>query len=199
MPSKGSATEKGEMHWPKRRARSEWLISAALLPGLAFCADSVDVERLVHRGTGFHHTAWSGLGAVFDLKQSSEGYLWLTTSKGVRRFDGVRFQSVEEVTRGAAHDSEIDSVFPSREGGLWLTTEGGGLLFWSHGTLTNFPDRRCTPTRKQGQIVEDRDGSLWVQAKAGLFRLRGSVCEQVGAAQGYPGGFPAGIFLDSDG
>jgi hypothetical protein len=41
--------------------------------------------------------------------------------------------------------------------------------------LTTFPDRRCTPSRKQGQPIEDRDGSLWVQATAALFHLRGSV------------------------
>src|ERR1700735_241094 len=125
----------------------------------------------------FHHTEWNGLGAVFDIKQSSEGYLWLTTSKGVLRFDGVRFQSVEEVTRGAARDSEIDSVFLSSSGGLWLTTEGAGLLFWKDGRLSDFPDRRCTPTRKQGKLIEDRDGSFWVQAAAGLFHLRGLRCE----------------------
>jgi signal transduction histidine kinase/ligand-binding sensor domain-containing protein len=139
------------------------------------------------------------LGAVFDLKQSSEGYLWLTTSKGVLRFDGVRFQSVEEVTHGAVQDSEIDSVFISSSGRLWFTTEGGGLLFWKDGHLTTFPDRRCTPVRKQGKIIEDRDSSLWVQATAGLYRLHGSVCEQIGPEQGYPGGFPAGILLDGDG
>ncbi len=147
----------------------------------------------------FHHTEWKGLGAVFDIKQSSEGYLWLTTSKGVLRFDGVRFQSLAEVTRGAVQDSEIDSVFLSSTGGLWLTTEGAGLVFWKDGHLSTFPDRRCTPTRKLGKIVEDSDGTLWVQAAAGLFRLRGSVCEQVNVEQGYPGGFPAGLLLDSAG
>jgi len=165
-----------------------WLVTVGLIAGPA-----------VRGVTDFHHTEWNGLGAVFDIKQDPEGFLWLTTSKGVLRFDGVRFQSVEEVTGGAARDSEIDSIFLSSSGGLWLTTEGAGLLFWKDGRLTTLPDRRCTPTRKQGKLIEDRDGSLWVQAKAGLFHLRGSVCEQVGAEQGYPGGFPAGLLLDSDG
>lgn len=169
-------------------------LMACLSAATAPAADS-----LFHRETAFHHTGWSGLGAVFDLKQSSDGYLWLTTSKGVLRFDGVRFESIEQVTRGAVHVNEIDSVFLSFSGGLWLTTEGAGLLLWKDGRLTAFPDRRCTPVRKQGKIVEARDGTLWVQATAGLFRLRGSVCEQVGAEQGYPGGFPAGILMDSRG
>jgi signal transduction histidine kinase/ligand-binding sensor domain-containing protein len=38
-----------------------------------------------------------------------------------------------------------------------------------------------------------------VQATSGLFRLSGSVCEQIGLGQGYPGGFPAGLLMDSDG
>jgi signal transduction histidine kinase/ligand-binding sensor domain-containing protein len=176
-----------------------WLVFATIIPGSVSRASRADAEPAVHQGTGFHHTGWNGLGAVFDLKLSSEGYLWLTTSKGVLRFDGVRFQSLEEVTRGAVHDNEIDSVFLSSSGGLWLTTQGAGLLFWKDGKLTAFPDRRCTPTRKQGKIIEDHDGSLWVQASANLFHLRGSVCQQVGVEQGYPGGFAAGVLMDSDG
>jgi signal transduction histidine kinase len=156
-------------------------------------------DRPVRALTDFHHSAWNDIGAVFDIKQSSEGFLWLTTSKGVLRFDGVRFQPLEEVTRGAVHDGDIDSVFLSSAGGLWLTTEGGGLLLWKNGRLSNFPDRRCTPARKQGQMVEDRDGSLWVQATAGLFRRRGTICEQIGAGEGYPGGFPSAMLLDNEG
>ena len=40
----------------------------------------------------FHHTMWTsenGLGAVVDIEQAPDGYLWLTTSTGVFRFDGV--------------------------------------------------------------------------------------------------------------
>lgn len=193
----------------RRTSREAWNPAGALVRfrffplGLiaVFCAgaSAAAVDSPFHPESAFHHTGWSGLGAVFDLKQSPDGYLWLTTSKGVLRFDGVRFESIEQVTRGAVQVNEIDSVFLSSSGGLWLTTEGAGLLLWKDGRLTAFPDRRCTPVRKQGKIVEDREGTLWVQATAGLFRLRGSVCEQVGARQGYPGGFPASILMDSGG
>jgi ligand-binding sensor domain-containing protein len=123
----------------------------------------------------FHHTKWTsenGLGAVFDIKQSPEGYLWLTTSTGVLRFDGVRFQPVAEVTYGAVDTNDIDSVFLPSSGGLWLTTMSSGLLFRKDGRLTAFPDRRCTPTRKMGRLVEDRDGSLWFRAQPAF-----SICE----------------------
>jgi signal transduction histidine kinase/ligand-binding sensor domain-containing protein len=150
----------------------------------------------------FHHTQWTsenGPGAVFDVQQSREGYLWLTTSRGVFRFDGVKFQSLSDATYGAIDTNDIDSVYLSPSEGMWLATMSAGLLLSKDGRLTTFPDRRCTPTRKMGRLVEDRDGSLWVQGAAGLFRLRGSVCEQAGAELGYPGGFAAGLFMDSRG
>jgi len=175
-----------------------WVLGVSLIPGLVSAAGGATVAPY-GASANFHHTEWNDVGAVFDIKQSPEGYLWLTTSNGVLRFDGVRFQSVAEATLGAARSSEIDSVFLSSSGGLWLTTEGAGLLFWKEGRLTEFRDRRCTPTRKMGKLVEDRDGSLWVQGAGGLFHLRGSVCEAVGPKQGYAGGFAAGLFEDSDG
>lgn len=176
-----------------------WLIKPAMILIAISPLTAAGPDPRMRASTSFHHTQWDGVGAVFDIKQSLDGYLWLTTSKGVLRFDGVRFQSVAEATFGAVHANEIDSVFFSSSGGLWLTTESAGLLFWKDGKVSEFRDRRCTPTRKQGKIVEDRDGSLWVQGAGGLFRLRGNTCEAIGAKQGYPGGFAAGILLDSQG
>ena len=152
--------------------------------------------------TNFHHTMWTsedGLGAVFDIQQAADGYLWVTTSTGVFRFDGVRFQSVEEATNGAAPNSEIHAVYLSSTGGVWLKTRAAGLLFWKDGHLTTYTDRRCTPVLQMEGIAEDRDGSLWLQASGGLFHMRGSVCEQIGLEHGYPGGFPAAILVDREG
>jgi signal transduction histidine kinase/ligand-binding sensor domain-containing protein len=152
--------------------------------------------------TNYHHTMWTsenGLGAVFDIQQATDGYLWLTTSTGVFRFDGVRFQSVEEATNGAVPNSEIHAVYLSPSGGLWLKTRAAGQIFWKDGHLTTYTDRRCTSVLQLEGIAEDRDGSLWLQASGGLFRLRGSACEQIGSEHGYPGGFPAAILVDRGG
>ncbi len=144
-------------------------------------------------------TSENGLGAVVDIQQAADGYLWLTTSTGVFRFDGVRFQSVEEATNGAVRNSEIHAVFLSSSGGLWLKTRAAGLLFWKDGRLTTFTDRRCTPVLQMEGIAEGRDGSLWLQASGGLFHMSGPVCEQIGPEHGYPGGFPAAILVDREG
>lgn len=124
------------------------------------CAEPMVLAR---RGKDFYHSVWSseaGLGAVFDIQQAPNGYLWLTTSKGVLRFDGVKFQSIEEVTNGAIQNNDVLSAFVYSSGHLWLTTRRAGFLVWKNGQLSVFPDRRCTPTAQMGGVGEGQDGSL---------------------------------------
>jgi signal transduction histidine kinase/ligand-binding sensor domain-containing protein len=180
--------------------KAEWLFAAILIltigmRGPAAMASPPDAAN-------YHHTMWTsenGLGAVVDIQQAADGYLWVTTSTGVFRFDGVRFQSVEEATNGAAPNSEIHAVFLSPSGGVWLKTRAAGLLFWKDGRLTTYTDRRCTPVLQMEGIAEDADGGLWLQTSGGLFHMRGSHCEQIGSEHGYPGGFPAAILVDREG
>src|SRR5258708_21381343 len=179
-----------------------WLAGVALMLRLIADVHETAAWASPRRMTEFHHRMWTsdnGIGAVFDIQQTSNGYLWLTTSTGVFRFDGVRFQSVEAVTNGAVQNSEIHSAFLSSLGGVWLKTRADGLLFWKDERLTVFRDRRCTPALQLEGLAEDRDGSLWVQGSGGFFHMRGSVCESVGVEQGYPGGFPAAILVDRKG
>ncbi len=161
----------------------------------------------VAKGSGselrnFHHTAWSSdnaLGAVFDIQQSPDGYLWLTTSRGVFRFDGVRFQSADEITAGATKNIEFASAFISSSGDVWFRTRLPGLLLWRDGKLSAFPIKGCTPGLLTGSMVEDRDGRIWVAGSAGLFNVGEAKCERVSDKYGLPGGFPSAITVDTAG
>ncbi len=150
----------------------------------------------------FHHRSWTsenGIGAVRYLHQGKDGFLWLTTSKGVFRFDGIRFQSIDDASHGLARNKELDSAFPARAGGLWLSTQRQGMLHWNGEELKAFPDRRCTPSRGDGRIVEAQDGSLWIRSSAGLGHLQDGVCRMMGPADGYPGGFASDLLVDRRG
>jgi hypothetical protein len=71
-----------------------FVISVTLISGLISQGSRAAARPQFQDLPDFYHTAWNGLGAVFDIKQSSEGYLWLTSSRGVFRFDGIQFKSV---------------------------------------------------------------------------------------------------------
>ncbi|SNT09996.1 Two component regulator propeller [Granulicella rosea] len=148
------------------------------------------------------HTAWTsddGLGAVYNIQQTTDGFLWLTTSRGVLRFDGVRFESVEQATFGAVQDGDILSAYAPSTGGIWLTTRSAGTLRWKDGALTVYPDRRCTPAGLiGGMVAEDGAESLWFESTSGLAHLHGSSCELMGPKNGYPGGLPRAMFIDRE-
>jgi PAS domain S-box-containing protein len=150
---------------------------------------------------GYHHTAWTienGRSAVWAVQQAPNGFLWLTTPTGVFRFDGLRFESTDEVTNRQVHNADIVTVFLSSSGGVWLTTRTRGLLLWKDNRVTNYPDPRCVPAAEDG-IVEDREGALWIAASSGLFRLKNGNCEQIHNDPAFPGGFPLAILMDRAG
>ncbi len=133
-------------------------------------------------------------------EQSRDGYLWLTTSHGVLRFDGVKFDSIEDVTNSAIRNGDVISVMVGRGDYIWLTTRAAGLLLWKDHTVSAFPmDRRCVSVALTNGMAEDVDGSLWSARLSGLYHVNGSSCEPIASERGYPGGFPAAIFVDRQG
>lgn len=179
------------------RTISAWLslsLMAIVVSGTS-SAETLRIRSIVH-------TSWSseeGLGAVFDVQQDRDGYLWLTTANGVFRFDGAAFQSVDVATNNAVHSRDVLSVFIAPSGRKWFTTRTSGLILFLDDKASNYPfDRRCVSVALTRGLVEDSAGGLWVRSLAGLFHLNGMTCEKITGDKGYPGGTPAAILVDHE-
>jgi PAS domain S-box-containing protein len=174
-----------------------WTLEVCLFLALA-CSCAAERAPALQ---GYHHSAWTtenGISAVWAIQQAPNGFLWLTTATGVYRFDGSRFESIDDVTNREVHNANIVTVFPSSSGGVWLTTRSQGLLLWKDNRVIQYPNSRCTPAAENG-IVEDRDGALWIAAPSGLYRLKNENCEQIHNDPAFPGGFPLAILMDRAG
>lgn len=175
----------------------------ALVLALGFAAPLAVAQQPALQQQSFHHFSWGadrGIGEVFDVEQAPDGFLWLTTSVGIFRFDGVSFETAGQATGGAVNDSDLFSVFVANDGGIWLSTRNAGLMLWKDQHLTIFKDRRCTPAgQAAGLIVEDAPDSLWIRATSGLSHLKDGVCTQPAKSSGYPGGQPLGLLADRAG
>src|SRR5580658_1864702 len=87
------------MMW--RRASQNWLsrpcpcvVVVCLL--LATKLFALDPQKGI---TQFIHRKWSGeagVSSVFSIVQTADGYIWLATSIGTLRFDGLRFTPLEQ-------------------------------------------------------------------------------------------------------
>jgi signal transduction histidine kinase/ligand-binding sensor domain-containing protein len=111
----------------------------------------------------YAHTAWTVAdgftkGAIYDIAQTPDGYLWLGTEFGLLRFDGVR--TTPFPSDRALPSSKIGSVLTGRDGTLWIGTSKG-LVSWKDGKLTMYP---ALTGYIADRLFETRDGTVWVRA-----------------------------------
>jgi signal transduction histidine kinase/ligand-binding sensor domain-containing protein len=129
---------------------------------LAWCARALalDPKLAVYQ---YAHTAWNvrdGFvkGSVASLAQTPDGYLWIGTSLGLWRFDGVRAVQWQPPP-GASLPSEYIAVLRvTASGRLWIGTERG-LASLDGGSLHVHP---AFEDQYVVSILEDREGTVWV-------------------------------------
>src|SRR5512132_3299313 len=157
---------------------------------------SLDVSQYAHaswkNGGGFPE------GIIRSIVQTADGYLWLGTEFGLRRFDGVRAVPWEPPAGQHLPSSDIRSLQGARDGRLWLGTFRG-LASWKDGKLSRYPEL-------DGQVIEalleDREGTIWV---AGWALSTGRLCRIQGGniqCYGEDGRFGSGVtplYEDSEG
>src|SRR5579863_3973197 len=75
---------------------------------------AVSAQDLTPKLMQYGHTAWSVQGGALEgtpgpIAQTADGYLWIDTSSGLVRIDGVKFKNWQD-PRGKFIDSEEDSM-----------------------------------------------------------------------------------------
>jgi len=121
-------------------------------------------------------TTESGLpnNAVQVLLQSRQGYLWVGTSDGLARFDGVRFTVFNKVNSPGLPSNRIRSLYEDRDGDLWIGSQDGRLIRYHQGSFTPFGAQHGLSDRSVISVTGDDRGNLWVFQKNGLLRWQGS-------------------------
>ena len=98
---------------------------------------------------------------VNAILEDRDGFLWVGTSGGLARFDGVRFRAygLQDGLRAV----RISALAEDPRGGLWIGTTGGGVSRWENGRITPFSGEHDFPAGSDVVcMAADRDGTLWV-------------------------------------
>jgi ligand-binding sensor domain-containing protein/signal transduction histidine kinase len=183
----------------RTRRRAALLVVVGLFlsaPGAAAAA-SGDFSQSVH-------TAWRVGDRVLRtspraLAQTTDGYLWLGTERGLIRFDGNRFTAWEP-TSGRLPSASVVRLLGTRDGSLWVGTTGG---------LTRLKDGMLVDVRELAgtfvsALIEDRNGVVWAGTNAGFngaaklcaIRRTGVECD---TRDGRLGRFVSTVYEDSRG
>ncbi|PZR35897.1 sensor histidine kinase [Caulobacter segnis] len=155
-------------------ARIGWaaLFAAFLLtsPVLA-----LDPQRAIAQ---YKHTRWTvedgAPGAIEDLAQTPDGYLWLGTPLGLYRFDGVAFEPVRpQRPKTYTLNDRVVRLMVTRSGALWVGYERGGVAVLEKGQIKLLFDPRIFQFTVVS-LAEGRDGAIWATTsnpKAKLVRF----------------------------
>jgi hypothetical protein len=155
------------------------------------------------RITQFYHSAWTAKeGAptgVHALAQTRDGYLWIGTSAGLFRFDGVRLERIDAIRGQRLPSSNLYSLWAPPSGGLWVGYAFGGVSFISNGSITNYGEPEGLPGGSVRGFAQDKSGIVWAATARGLRRLDGAEWVDVGAELGLPKRYVSTVGFDRSG
>jgi ligand-binding sensor domain-containing protein/signal transduction histidine kinase len=139
--------------------------------------------------TQYLHRIWQmqqGLpeATIYSIAQTSDGYLWLGTQTGLVRFDGVRFEPIREVGGVSLEKMWIRQLLADDSHGLWMATDGFGILHMRDGALTRYNTTTGLPSDSIRCILADQHGTLWAGTDAGLVTLVDGKVIRYGTQQG---------------
>jgi len=134
---------------------------------------------------------------VRAVTQTRDGYLWVATFNGLARFDGVRFERVNDANTPTLRNNLVNSIFEDSNGRLWIGNDTGEItwhdsdgfhpLTTPHGWLTTPIDR----------FAQAGDGTLYAANRDGYI-LCISNCQAERILGDAPGKLYADVTSDSD-
>lgn len=114
-------------------------------------------------------TAQSGLpgGAVYQVVQSNDGYLWLRTSAGLVRFDGVRFVPMDS----AIGNEPVQAIAKSADGDVLIRTTSRTVLC-KKGVFSDYLPPAPLPDGSIRTLFESREHEVFVGSDDFIYLTR---------------------------
>lgn len=99
--------------------------------------------------------------AAFRIYQDFQGTVWVSSGIGIYRVDGDQLET-------PADDLRPRSFYASRDGELWIGTNGYGLVHLKRRVVRMFTAADGLPNDVSMAVLSGHDGRLWVGNNCGL-------------------------------
>jgi signal transduction histidine kinase/ligand-binding sensor domain-containing protein len=109
---------------------------------------------------------------IHGLLQTRDGYLWMTTTDGLVRFDGIRFTIFDTAGGRGFSSNRCTALCEDRQGDLWIGTEDSGVMRYRGGWFTKYTIADGLPRNDVRRIGETVSGDLIVTTYSGAAHWR---------------------------
>jgi len=158
---------------------------------------ALDPQRQI---TELAHRVWdSKAGVPADisaLAQTTDGYVWVGSYRGLYRFDGIQFQEFTPVSGARLPSHLIRSLFAAPDGKLWIGYRSGGASVLEAGRVTNYNSGNGFPEGKVLGFARDRTGRVWVASSGGLAYFEGNRWRTISNDANFPGSGAQAVLVD---
>jgi ligand-binding sensor domain-containing protein/signal transduction histidine kinase len=139
---------------------------------LAYPAHAIDPNRAISQ---YIHERWEierGFpgGSVSAIAQTTDGYLWMGTEKGLIRFDGLSFQLFQQAIPSSLPIGPVHALVADADGSLWILLQSTRIL--------RYRDGKFEPGREEAEfgitsLMKRRDDAVLFSSLAlGTLRYR---------------------------
>ena len=141
-----------------------------------------------------------GSAWIPSMADDGSGGLWFGTGSGrVGHFSNnqVELFGTPDLARG----KRIVSIIPEESGGLWIATEGAGVIrLDARGeVMMRLTAVEGLPLNSVRSLLRDRDGTLWIGTAGGLCRWRNSRLSLFDSRHGLPDETISSLIEDAQG
>jgi len=172
------------------------LVVLALAPQVACAVDPTqELSEL-------SHTSWTtregAPGDISCLGQTPDGFLWIGSTAGLYRFDGLRFERFRSQAGDESLNFYVTALIVDHSGSVWVGSQFGGVHRLEGGRVTSWSIGKEVTPHAVTTLVEAPDGHIFaIVGSHVLFEFDGQDWRQ--STSGFPGGFTNGIRFQADG
>ena len=173
-------------HSSRGRLASMAALASSLCLSLNTKSDGAEAAATTPVTSPFVVRSWQvedGLphNSVNAILQTSDGYLWLATTDGLARFDGVQF-TVFGLREGLP-SLQVVTLLEDRNGALWIGTSQG-VCRLQNGRFETWTTKDGLAGNEVATLAEDQEGAVWVGTITGLSRWRDGKFDTLGKTEG---------------